>query len=323
MFQLDSDIYNKSRAQGLSEKLGGQQIAASQNTMAVNDQKMKENEIARLVAMVTPENYGAIRQEAIAKGLGTEQTMPVAYDENYISNLRAHFIGASAGNTPSAVQEYNFYNKLGTPEEKETYLNVKRQGQVINLGGTQVVRNPTGGISETYNVTPKPDEMPEFKGQQATETAKGKIKGEGEGNSLKKAMQAPEAINMLNDALTLLPKSTSGGAATMGKNIAGFFGSATDSSAIDSQLEIIANALVQNVPRMEGPQSNYDVALYRQAAGDLANTSKPREVRIAAANKLVELYNRYAGLNGGDSGGADTTGGGGASGDGWSVEEVQ
>ena len=45
---------------------------------------------------------------------------------------------------------------------------------------------------------------------------------------------------------------------------------------------------------MEGPQSNYDVENYKQAAGDLANPIKPVEVRMAALQTLKQLNEKYA-----------------------------
>jgi hypothetical protein len=69
-------------------------------------------------------------------------------------------------NDPAAVREYNFFSQL-PPEEQERYLGMKRAQQTLNLGGTQAVLNPMGGIQQQYTVTPKISEMPDFQAQQA------------------------------------------------------------------------------------------------------------------------------------------------------------
>lgn len=74
---------------------------------------------------------------------------------------------------PANVKEWQYYNSL-TPEQKEQYLTMKRSNQVVNLGGTQMIPsqvNPAGAPQAFYNVTPKPEDMPDFKAEQATAVA--------------------------------------------------------------------------------------------------------------------------------------------------------
>jgi hypothetical protein len=69
-------------------------------------------------------------------------------------------------NTPSSVREWQFYNQI-PEDQRENYMRLKRADQVINLGGQQGVRNPvTGQLEQVYQVTPKPEQMPDFKGRQ-------------------------------------------------------------------------------------------------------------------------------------------------------------
>lgn len=117
-----------------------------------------------------------------------------------------------------------------------------------------------------------------------------------------KSIKAPQIESLLQQAEKLLPNATAGGMATGMRDAAGYFGEATPGSKIDSRLDIIGAALTSGVPRMEGPQSNYDVALYQQAAGDLANTKKPAATRLAAIKTLREINNKYAHANQDDGG---------------------
>ena len=71
----------------------------------------------------------------------------------------------------------------------------------------------------------------------------------------------------------------------------GFFGKSTESSKTATALETTAGWLQNNVPRMEGPQSNADALLYRQMAGQIGDRTVPVENRIEALKTLQTLMN--------------------------------
>jgi hypothetical protein len=71
-------------------------------------------------------------------------------------------------------------------------------------------------------------------------------------------------------------------------------GISTKASQSDAQLKAIAGQLISKMPRMEGPQSNIDVEMYRQAAGDIANANIPAETRKAAIKTIRDLNDKYA-----------------------------
>ena len=194
---------------------------------------------------------------------------------------------------PSAIQEYNLFKTM-TPDEQQQYLLVKRASPYLNTGAAYIQPNPiTGTPTNTIPITPKASDMPEFQAEQERQKAIGEAAGKAAGSSQKKIIQAPEIERQLKMAEKLLPQATSGGVSTKYRDIQGFFGKATEGSLADSQLNVIGAALTSAVPRMEGPQSNYDVALYEKAAGDLANSSLPREVRISAIKTIRDLNNKY------------------------------
>lgn len=81
-----------------------------------------------------------------------------------IQNLR------QGGENPSAVREWQYYSNLPQNQQQE-YLRMKRADQVMNLGGMMGVRNPLGGgLIEEYEVTPKPEQMPDFQAAQREAT---------------------------------------------------------------------------------------------------------------------------------------------------------
>ena len=59
------------------------------------------------------------------------------------------------------------------------------------------------------------------------------------------------------------------------------------------QLKVLAGYLVSKMPRMEGPQSNYDVQNYKEMAGDVGNPMLPLARRKAALNTLRGIVTKY------------------------------
>ena len=98
-------------------------------------------------------------------------------------------------------------------------------------------------------------------------------------------------LDMVED---ILPKATSSYGGKAVDEIARAVGMATDGSIATGQLQTLAGQLVALMPRMEGPQSDKDVQMYKQMAGDLANETLPIARRQAAMRTMRELNDRYS-----------------------------
>lgn len=116
--------------------------------------------------------------------------------------------------------------------------------------------------------------------------------------SPKDVQQVMGAANAIIEAAGIIPKSTGSYAGIAADEIAGFFGAGTPGAQAAAQLEVIGAKLVGNVPRFEGPQSNIDVQMYKQAAADVANRAKPTSVRLAALKSAAELIRKDAEIKG-------------------------
>ena len=194
---------------------------------------------------------------------------------------------------PSNLREWDEFQRM-TPEEQKRFLEMKRAVQVMNLGGSMAVRGPGGGIAEQYALTPRPDQMPAFKGAQAKAEAEAKAGVEAKTDIQKAGVKATKLIDVLNEAETLLPKATGslvGAGIAKGKSALGI---SDESTQANERLRLLAGWAVSNVPRMEGPQSNYDVQNYREMAAMLGDSTKPHKDRLAALNQLRDLQNKYA-----------------------------
>ena len=136
-------------------------------------------------------------------------------------------------------------------------------------------------------------------GQQATSL------GDGSGNKNSPQQETKRAQNVLSltqQAGQILSngKATGSGIGSLLDTGASWFGVSTEGAQSTAQLSTIAGQLVSNMPRMEGPQSDKDVQMYKQMAGDLSNASLPVATRMAALRQMQALNEKY--LNNGTGG---------------------
>lgn len=134
---------------------------------------------------------------------------------------------------------------------------------------------------------------PEAKGRIKEGEKTGELNATAKSDLKKKGVQANNVLGLIDEAKLILPNSSSGLVATGATKTAGLAGKSTAASRADAKLKVIGASLVSNVPRMEGPQSNYDVQLYREAASDVANTLIPYEDRLAALETMRALNQKY------------------------------
>jgi hypothetical protein len=73
-----------------------------------------------------------------------------------------------------------------------------------------------------------------------------------------------------------------------------FVGIESSKNAADAELKVMSDKLLKAVPRFSGPQSDKDVASYKEAAGSIGDASLPMNVRMAALNTIKELNKPYA-----------------------------
>ena len=74
---------------------------------------------------------------------------------------------------------------------------------------------------------------------------------------------------------------------------AGFFGGNPDGAAEAQTLKALSGALTAKMPRMEGPQSDKDVQMYREMSAVVGDSTVPRERRIAALKQVKNLWGKY------------------------------
>lgn len=208
----------------------------------------------------------------------------------------------------------------GIPEAQVDAFLAQRGQRAPAPSATQGAATPAGGVTIAGNpfVSRTPEEQAalteqaradvqlrnlptelNMRGQAAVDQAvgieQGKAGVERDQMAATRQRDAGTALELLGEAERLLPQATGGRIGAAGDAVAGAFGVSTDGARANAALATIAGQLTSKMPRMEGPQSDRDVQMYKEMAGDLANANLPTETRLAALQQIRRLQSKYAG----------------------------
>lgn len=154
-----------------------------------------------------------------------------------------------------------------------------RRGQDLN--NRQVVETPNGPI-----VVDKPTST------STPVTSGGKpVPGEAQ---MKRESGAKTVLGLLDEAEKHIGGATNSFVGAGADLAARGVGYGTEGAKSIAALKTIEGSLLAQMPRMEGPQSNYDVAMYKQAAGSLGDPTVPREIKMAGLAAIRTIQQRYA-----------------------------
>lgn len=214
------------------------------------------------------------------------------YTKLGITGLKS--LNPSASESPSAVREYEFFKKLG-PAEQRQFLEIKRAFQPFSYvdyqGGKSAFDKRVG------TVAPLSTAQQEAAGQGTVAEGKefGKISGEvGANTNIKKPAMARETLVLLDEADKLIDQSTGSVGGTVVDKGLGAVGLSTKGAQAAAELKVIQASLMTNMPRMEGPQSDKDVQLYREAAGQVGDSMVPNGVKKSAIAQIRRINEKYA-----------------------------
>jgi hypothetical protein len=155
---------------------------------------------------------------------------------------------------------------------------VNTLAQDVNAGNT-----PSAQALNTANLSPK------ALAQIAQETAKTQM--ETEQTNVK---SAKDVFSVTKEIATLLPQAHGSGIGNLIGGAANFVGLETEANKADAQLKVLGSKILMNTPRFQGPQSDKDVAVYKEAAGQIGDPSIPAGVRMAALSTIVDINKKYA-----------------------------
>ena len=151
--------------------------------------------------------------------------------------------------------------------------------QMFNKQGQKVM--PTAAASPGQAPTPV-----EIKGKPSATFEKTRALRQQQAKDLDYAIKELESASIDGG---LIDQSTGSGIGSAVDVAAGFFGKATPGKIAIGKLQPIADLVLKQIPRFEGPQSDKDTQSYKEAAGQLANGSLPNEIRKEAARTIIRL----------------------------------
>lgn len=109
----------------------------------------------------------------------------------------------------------------------------------------------------------------------------------------KQIAAAKNVMPVIDEAESLLDKATGSYAGMAFDKAARFIGGSTKGAEAISQLKVLEAKLMMTQPRMEGPQSNADVNLYKEAAGQIGDPTVPAAIKRAALKTIRQLNTKY------------------------------
>ena len=98
---------------------------------------------------------------------------------------------------------------------------------------------------------------------------------------------------LTNKAPGQVTAPTQSGLGSIADTAAGWFGMAPPGSEEADKLRVLGGVLTSKMPRMEGPQSEYDVKLYQEMAGRVGDSSVPVSRRVKALEQVQSLWKKY------------------------------
>lgn len=112
--------------------------------------------------------------------------------------------------------------------------------------------------------------------------------------SQQKIEDAHEVLGNLERAKELVSGATGSGlGADIDKGLK-YFGMSSESADKAKALATIEGTLISKMPKMTGPQSDKDVALYKQMAGQIGDPTVPESQKRAAIAEIERINRRYS-----------------------------
>jgi hypothetical protein len=106
-----------------------------------------------------------------------------------------------------------------------------------------------------------------------------------------------DSLGLLGEASGLAKTATGSQMGAAADATQAFFGGTNEGAKAASQLKIVGGYLTSKVPKMSGPQSDKDAALYREMAGSLGDATVPNEIKEANIAQMKALHQKYVGDN--------------------------
>lgn len=261
---------------------------------------------------ITPEDYAhnfniikemspdEIKQYASGIGLGNKDVAPYLYQSknneadnatSTANNMRttnasiySTDVGAQTADKNRVQQSEQFQQNLAFNQQKQHFEQNKPLGFETGSDGYRYAIYPNGKGIRVLGEDGQPLKM-----QTTNSPAQTAQKEETQ------RLQRVDAV--LPEIEKLLPKATNSYVGRGLDYLVRGFGGANQGDIATDQLKTLSGQLVSLMPKMSGPQSDKDVAMYKEMAGNLSDPTKSVEARMAALNTIRNLNEKYKELN--------------------------
>lgn len=118
------------------------------------------------------------------------------------------------------------------------------------------------------------------------------------GSAAAQQSSAGKVNGLLDEAEKYIGGATGSMVGNVADKAAGALGVSLPGAQNIARLKTLEAGLVMGMPRLEGPQSNLDQQLYREAAGNIGDPSVPAATKKAAIDTIRRIQNTYPGAFG-------------------------
>lgn len=284
-------------------KAGESALRAAQLTMqAENQQATRQSDLEMKKLEIQRKNLPKLRAAATFSAVSPKLGEMVSSDQMEIKTAGQIAANPNAlkmfndGNMAGALQAANI--KIGRTVEVEK--NGERRIVGITDNGTQIDIGPAALVPGRD----KPS-SPEVQAQKV-EIAGAAVMQKGlvqqELDKLDRAKKSSYALETIDEAMLVLNTGEATGSVlgNVFDNLAAVIGVSTKGAQATGKLKLLQATLMLQQPRMEGPQSDKDVMLYRDAAAQIGDPNTPVATRVSALKTLKSLHKKYAPKDVGD-----------------------
>jgi hypothetical protein len=281
------------------------QLQQARNELAMQPQKLEEArraKEAKYMQDVAREIAASPEQKDMILNRHAELAPQFGIDPNHIT-----WLAADLANSQN-VQDRALYH--ADPQEymkKQLEAKFRKpldpSWQKIEEDGRQIIVNANDpNAQKVFGAKPKqdntlvavigPDGQTPILVQRSQAAGMTPAGGKGAASPTQHIADAKESNALLDQVEKVGDLATGSGLGKMRDISAGFFGQSTEGANNAAKLKVLGASLTAKVPKMSGPQSDKDVAMYKEAAGSIADPSIPWAQKKAAIATIREINNR-------------------------------
>lgn len=225
-----------------------------------------------------------IRTNTVSEGnnIRTNQT---SRDNNITSNQTSRLNAQDANDLKKYGIDVNAENAANILEARRQDAEIAaKKGKHQTFGGQVYVTYPDG------TATPALDS----KGNPIYDN---KVNVAAQGKAREETQRIEKLKILIPEIKTLLKDATGSRTGAAIDATARAFGKSTQGNQTTAQLKTLSGQMVSMMPRMEGPQSDKDVEMYKEMAGNIGDPTKTRAERLAALETIEKMNSKYEALN--------------------------